>query len=129
MSYALYGLDKCDTCAKARRWLDRHDVTYRFIDYRAQRPEPDTLRDWARQIGGWDKLVNKGGPTWRNLLPQRKSPASDAEWTLLIREHPPLLRRPLVLRDAALLGVGFNERQFAGWFAGAAPKPPPRAAG
>ncbi|EQD63926.1 ArsC family protein [mine drainage metagenome] len=67
MSYTMYGLDKCDTCAKARRWLDRHDVTYRFIDYRAQRPEPDTLRDWARQIGGWDKLVNKGGPTWRNL--------------------------------------------------------------
>jgi Spx/MgsR family transcriptional regulator len=115
MSVILYGLDNCDTCRKARNWLDRHGIAHSFIDYRAQRPEPDTLRDWARQIGGWDKLVNKSGPTWRNLLPQRKNPAADAEWTLLIREHPPLLRRPLVLRGDALLGVGFNERLFGNW--------------
>ncbi len=116
MSIVLHGLPNCDSCRKARNWLDRKGIAYRFVDYRAQRPEPETLRDWARQAGGWDKLINKSGTTWRTLLPQRKQPASDPEWTLLIREHPALLRRPLVLRDDALLGCGFSDRQFGGWF-------------
>ena len=116
MNITLYGLPNCDTCRKARNWLDRHGIGYAFVDYRAQRPEPNTLRDWARQVGGCDKLVQKSGPTWRNLLPQRKSPSSDPEWTLLIREHPALLRRPLVLREGALLGTGFSDQRFSGWF-------------
>ena len=120
MSIMLYGLPNCDTCRKARNWLDRHGIGHAFVDYRAQRPEPDTLRDWARQAGGWDKLVNKSSPTWRNLLPQRRNPQSDPEWTLLIREHPALLRRPLVLREGALLGTGFSDQRFGGWFGGGA---------
>lgn len=116
MNYILYGLDKCDTCRKARNWLDRQGIVFDFVDCRMQRPEPETLRGWASQGGGWEKLVNKAGTTWRNLLPQRRSPGSDAEWTLLIREYPGLLRRPVVVRDGMLLGVGFNDRQFKVWF-------------
>ena len=113
----LQGLPNCDTCRKARHWLDRHGLEHVFVDYRAQRPEPGTLRDWAGRAGGWTQLVNKTGPTWRNLLPQRKDPQSDPEWTLLIREYPALLRRPVALRDEIFLGVGFSDRQFATWFA------------
>ena len=116
----LYGLDKCDTCRKARNWLQRHGIAHTFVDYRQQRPEPEILRDWARQAGGWEQLLNKSSPTWRNLLPQRRNPQSDPEWTLLIREHPALLRRPLVLRDGALLGTGFSDQRFGGWFGGGA---------
>ena len=35
MSVTLYGLTTCDTCRKARNWLDRFEVAYTFIDYRA----------------------------------------------------------------------------------------------
>ena len=31
----LYGLPTCDTCRKARNWLDRFGVAYAFVDYRA----------------------------------------------------------------------------------------------
>ena len=33
----LYGLDNCDTCKKARNWLERFGVEHAFVDYRDDR--------------------------------------------------------------------------------------------
>lgn len=108
----LYGLSNCDTCKKARNWLARFDVPYRFVDYRAEPVPAATLKAWAQQLGGWDKLVNKAGATWRNLLPQRKNPSSDPEWTLLLKEYPALIKRPVVVRDGGEPSVGFSDNAF-----------------
>jgi Spx/MgsR family transcriptional regulator len=108
----LYGLPNCDTCRKARNWLGRFEVPHEFIDYRASPLAPATLKAWAQQLGGWEALVNKSSTTWRNLLPQRKNPGSDPEWTLLLREHPALVRRPVVVLDDASVSVGFSDNGF-----------------
>jgi Spx/MgsR family transcriptional regulator len=108
----IYGLTTSDTCRKARNWLDRFDVPYGFVDYRAN-PVPATmLKAWAQQLGGWEKLVNKSSTTWRNLLPQRKNPGSDPEWTLLLKEYPALVRRPVVVQDDGAVSVGFSDNGF-----------------
>jgi Spx/MgsR family transcriptional regulator len=107
----LYGLPNCETCRKARRWLDRFGVAYTFVDYRADPVAPATLKAWAAQLGGWDALVNRASTTWRKLLPQRKQPASDPEWTLLLREYPALVRRPVVVQDGQV-SVGFSDNAF-----------------
>ncbi len=112
MTVTLYGLKTCDTCRKARKWLDRFDVDYEFVDYRAVPVPAATLKDWAAQAGGWEKLINKSSTTWRNLLPQRKNPGSDPEWTLLIKEHPALVRRPVVQQDDGSISVGFSDNGF-----------------
>ena len=117
MPITVYGLDKCDTCTKARNWLDRHAIDVDFIDYCAQPIAAAMLKEWAPQLGGWEKLVNRSGTTWRNLPGSRKSPASAAEWTLLLKEYPVLIRRPLVvLEDGAVL-QGFSHHLFEKTFA------------
>lgn len=108
----LYGLPNCDTCKKARNWLTRFGVEHVFVDYRAQPAPATTLKEWAQQVGGWEKLVNKSSTTWRNLLPQRKNPASDPEWTLLLKEYPALIRRPVVLQGDGSVSVGFTDNGF-----------------
>lgn len=108
----LYGLDNCDTCKKARNWLKRFGVEHEFIDYRANRVVPDVLKHWAAQLGGWDKLVNRASTTWRNLPDTRKAPHSDPEWTLLIKEYPTLVKRPVVLTDDGMVSVGFTDNGF-----------------
>jgi Spx/MgsR family transcriptional regulator len=108
----LFGLDACDTCRKARNWLTRAGVEHRFVDYRAERVEAATLKDWAAQLGGWDKVVNKASTTWRSLPDARKSPGSDPEWTLLIKEHPALVKRPVVVMPDGTVGVGFTDNGF-----------------
>ena len=108
----VYGLESCDTCRKARNWLKRAGVEHEFVDYRAQRVEPATLKQWAQQLGGWDKLVNKVSTTWRNLPEGRKSPGSDPEWTLLVKEHPAIVKRPVVVMPDGAVGIGFTDNGF-----------------
>jgi Spx/MgsR family transcriptional regulator len=112
MSATLYGLTTCDTCRKARNWLDRFEVAYTFVDYRASPVPAATLKAWAQHLGGWEKLVNKSSTTWRNLLPQRKNPGSDPEWTLLLKEYPALVRRPVVVQGDGSMSVGFTDNGF-----------------
>ena len=108
----LYGLDNCDTCRKARKWLDRFGIAHTFIDYRANKPEPEVLVEWAAQAGGFELLVNKSSTTWRQLPDNRKAAGSDAEWKLLLREHPQLIRRPVVVTDDGVISQGFSDNGF-----------------
>ena len=47
--------------------------------------------------------------TWRNLPPEKKQPASDAEWLKLIAEYAALVRRPVFVLDEDVW-VGFREK-------------------
>jgi Spx/MgsR family transcriptional regulator len=111
----VYGLDACSTCDKARKWLDREQLAHCFVDYRKQPIPGDTLKAWAKTLG-WEKLVNRASMTWRGLPVERKSPASNAEWLLLVRDHPALIRRPLVALPDGRVSVGFTDKLFAGLF-------------
>lgn len=108
----IYGLKNCDTCRKARKWLDRFGIGHAFIDYRDERPQPDTLVEWADKLGGFEAMVNKSSTTWRQLPENRKAAASDAEWKLLLREYPQLIRRPVVVTDDGTVTQGFSDNAF-----------------
>jgi Spx/MgsR family transcriptional regulator len=116
MTATLYGLANCDTCRKARKWLDRFGIAYRFVEYRDERQSPETLLAWRDALGGWDAMVNKSSTTWRNLPPNRKTPESDAEWKLLLREHPQLIRRPVVVTGDGVVTQGFSDNGFKARF-------------
>lgn len=112
----LHGLGGTDACRKACAWLERFGHAYRFVDLQRERPAPETLQQWAQAAGGWDALVDRSGRAWKQLLPQRRDPQSDPEWTLLIREHPGVLRQPVaVLADGGVLAGftgGLYEKRF-----------------
>lgn len=108
----LYGLKNCDTCKKACNWLDRFGIAHAFVDYRDHPQPPATLVEWKEQLGGWDLMINKSSTTWRNLSPHRKTPGSDSEWKLLLREYPQLIRRPLVVTDDGTVTQGFSDNGF-----------------
>ena len=112
MTTTIHGLKNCDTCRKAMKWLDRFGVAYTFVDYREDKPAPEALVEWAGQAGGFDALVNKSSTTWRQLPDNRKSPESDAEWKLLLREYPQLVRRPVVVTDDGGFSQGFSDNGF-----------------
>ena len=112
----LYGLSNCDTCKKARNWLQRFGVAHDFVDYRDVRQPAATLADWAKQAGGWDALINNSSTTWRTLPPMRKGPGSDAEWQLLLKEYPQLIRRPVVVADDGTMTQGFSDNGFKARF-------------
>lgn len=112
MSVRLYGLANCDTCRKARSWLTRFSIEHAFTDYRDERIDPAVLTQWAEQLGGWDALINRASTTWRNLPPNRKQPGSDAEWRLLLKEYPQLIKRPVTVTGDGVVSVGFKDALY-----------------
>ena len=108
----LYGLKNCDTCRKARKWLDRFGIAHAFVDYRDEKPSPETLVEWAGKLGGFEAMVNRSSTTWRELPAQRKAAGTDAEWKLLLREYPQLIRRPLVVTADGAISQGFSDNGF-----------------
>lgn len=112
MAVTVYGLGTCDTCRKARNWLKRFGIAHDFVDYREQRIEPATLKAWSVQLGGFDRLINRASTTWRNLPEARRTPGSDPEWQLLLREHPALVKRPVLVTADGTVSVGFTDKAW-----------------
>lgn len=107
----IYGLKNCDTCRKARKWMDGKDADYRFADLRADGFTRDDLRRWVETVG-WETLLNRRGTTWRGLDDNAKN-ISDAEAaTALMAEHPALMKRPIFDFGSSVI-VGFAAAQQA----------------
>ena len=111
---SLYGLNRCSSCVKARKWLEDQGVKVAFTDYRDAPLPGESLLKWSQELGGWEKLVNRASMTWRNLPQDRKAPASDNEWLQLIAEFPTLVRRPLAIWPDQTVTVGFSEKEISG---------------
>lgn len=116
MTTTLYGLTQCDTCRKAQAWLTRFGVAHRFVDSRATPIDPALLVAWKEALGGWEAMINKSSTTWRQLPETRKQPGSDAEWKLLLREYPALIRRPVVVTEDGVVSQGFSDNGFKSRF-------------
>ncbi len=110
VSVTVYGLPRCGTCVKALAWLKRHAIAHTFVDYREQRITPELLCAWSAQLG-WNAMINRASTSWRELPAARRNPGSDPEWTLLLREHPTLLKRPVLVRDGQVT-LGFSDRLY-----------------
>lgn len=112
----LYGLQQCQTCKKALLWLKRHGISACLHDYR-QHPLPsEQVKHWADQLGGYAAIINRSSTTWRQLPTVRQSPATAAQWALLLREYPQLIRRPVVVEDDLRMYQGFSDHGFATFF-------------
>ena len=112
----LYGIRNCDTVKKARQWLDDHQLAYTFHDFKTQGVPPGRLDHWLSQAG-WETLLNRKGTTWRKLDAARQAAVTDAASAIaLMLEQPSVIRRPVLLRGAALR-VGFDAEDWAALFA------------
>lgn len=113
----LYGLKQCDSCRRARRLLDELGVTYRFVDVRADATDQQghldntLLTQWMNAVP-WETLVNRRSTTWRQLdAADREGLDADKARTLL-RQHPTLLKRPLLMTEHDVT-VGIDEARYA----------------
>ncbi|WNC73773.1 ArsC family reductase [Thalassotalea psychrophila] len=106
----LYGIHNCDTVKKAKSWLEKNNINYKFHDLRKDGLN-DSLLDSIVAKSSWDLLINKRSTTFRSLSDEVKNnlTADIAKQTVL--EQPTLLKRPL-LEINAQLHLGFKPAQY-----------------
>lgn len=114
----MYGLSPkvCDTIKKARRWLDEHQVEYRFHDYRVDGLDADLLQTFIDALG-WEALLNTRGTTWRKLDESLRLTINNAQTAAsLMLEMPAIIKRPLLCAPGKPMLLGFNESSYAKFF-------------
>jgi arsenate reductase (glutaredoxin) len=111
MSITIYGIKNCDTMKKARAWLDSHDVTYSFHDYKTEGIERERLVRWVKEVG-WEALLNRAGTTFRKLDDADKQALGETKAITLMLAQPSMIKRPVLDLGGTLL-VGFKPEIYA----------------
>ena len=100
----VYGLKNCDTCRKARQWLDGKGIAHRFHDVRADGLDQRTVAGWVKELG-FEPLLNTRGTTWRGLPEAARENVDQVKATTLMHQHPALIKRPVFdLGNKRLIG-------------------------
>jgi Spx/MgsR family transcriptional regulator len=110
MTLKVYGLSKCSTCQKAIDWLDGKKIRHSFSDVKDNPITKEQVAKWSKALGGWEKMINKAGYTWRGLPPSKTADLTETKAVALAVENPSLIRRPLIERKDGSVSVGFSKK-------------------
>ncbi len=104
----VFGIKTCDTCRKARKWLDENGKPYQWQDLREQPVDAQRLQRWLDELGP-EQLINRRSTSWRQLdEATRTRVMNPATATAVIEQHPTLIKRP-VFETGDRVMVGFSE--------------------
>ncbi|MEM9253967.1 MAG: ArsC family reductase [Pseudomonadota bacterium] len=111
----LYGIKNCDTVKKARQWLDKHGVEYRFHDVREDGLSKKQVADWVSELG-WETLINKRSASWKQLDASDRETMSASRAVEAVIAQPTLIKRPL-LDTGGERHTGFSSDRYFQLFA------------
>ena len=106
----LYGLRKCTTCQKAVAWLDGKKRPYHFTDVKEEGVTAAQVAKWVKAVGGWEKLINRAGYTWRGLKPSETAGLTEEKAITLAVKYPSLIRRPFIEHKDGVVTTGFADK-------------------
>src|SRR6185312_3773191 len=112
----IYGIKNCDTMKKARAWLEKNGVEYKFHDYNTAGIERALLEKWEKKLG-WETLINRAGQTFRKLPPKDRKVTGAKKALALMLKQPSMIKRPVLDVGGGKLLVGFKPESYEAAFA------------
>lgn len=112
---ALYGIKSCDTCRRARKWLDNAGIDYSWVDVREDGVSRERLESWREALGD-AALLNKRSKTWRDFNAHQRA-AAEADPIPVLVAHPTLIKRPILETSRETL-AGFSAARYETALAG-----------
>ncbi|MFT8703881.1 arsenate reductase family protein [Bifidobacterium aquikefiricola] len=103
----------CSTCAKARVWLNDHDIPFNERDIKGDNPSASELKSWW-EISGLPlkRFFNTSGQAYRSLNMKDRLPRMSSEEALeVLASNGMLVKRPIVVSANNIL-VGFRPEQW-----------------
>ena len=111
-SVMLYGIANCDTVKGARAWLTDHGVSHQFHDFKKQGVPLLQVNQWIA-AAGWEKLLNRRGPTWRKLDEATQARVVDAASAVAVMAaNSSVIKRPVVQWPGGQITVGFDAQAW-----------------
>lgn len=107
----MYAIANCDTVKKARAFLEKNNVDYRFVDFKKSPPTPEQIKRWAEHFG--ELPVNKKGTTYKKYKDGYET-LSTAEKIKFLIENTSMIKRPVLEKDKNTIAIGFDVDHYAG---------------
>jgi Spx/MgsR family transcriptional regulator len=109
-----YWYSKCDTCRRAKKWLEAKGKKFQEIDITLNPPKLDELNTYLKRSGKELKdFLNRSGVQYRALNMKEKVKSLPPEKILaMLAKEGRLIKRPIVT-DGNKVTVGFDETDFA----------------
>ena len=108
MELKVYGIKNCNTMKKTFDFLEGEGIVYEFTDYKKSAPDAGLLVKFADKVG-FEKLINKKGMTYRQLLEEEKAQLeSKNEALALLSKKSSMIKRPIVQFPDGSLVLGFE---------------------
>lgn len=101
----LYGISNCDTVRKAQKFLQAHNIDYKFHDIRKDGLTNDLIEHWISKVS-YPLLINTRSTTWKNITDQQREAIENKDFALLI-EYCTIIKRP-ILDTGENIHLGFN---------------------
>lgn len=103
----------CDTCKKARKWLEDRGHTFEVRDIKGDKPTLEELQRWQEKSGlPLRRFWNTSGLQYKSLNLKDRLPEMGAEEQLaLLSSDGMLVKRPLLIGDDFVL-VGFKQDEW-----------------
>ncbi|KAA5533462.1 ArsC family reductase [Taibaiella lutea] len=110
--YTLYGIPNCDSVKKARTFLEANSIPYTFHDYKKEGISKAKLTQWSKQLG-WENLINKNSTTWKELDEAIKNDVTTQAAAInVMMEYTSAIKRPIIMKDDAIVAIRFNEAEY-----------------
>jgi arsenate reductase len=104
--------DACDTCRKARKWLESKGISHTVCPIVSAPPTLTELRAWVPASGvGLRKWLNTSGQSYRALGKAAVDAASDETLLSWLAADGKLVKRPVLVRGETVL-VGFDPARW-----------------
>jgi arsenate reductase len=112
MALKFYGYKNCDTCRKAKKFLEKSSVKFTDIEITENPPSVSSLKLALKNEIPLKKLFNTSGLVYREMNIKEKLPKmSEKEALDLLAKNGKLIKRPFVT-DGKTVTVGFKEDVF-----------------
>ncbi|MBM7650903.1 transcriptional regulator SpxA [Neobacillus cucumis] len=107
----LYTTPSCGSCRKAKAWFEEHQIAYIERNILANPLTVDEIKSILRLTEeGTSEIISTNSKTFQELNINIESLPLN-EFYQLIKEHPKMLRRPIIL-DEKRLQVGYNDEEI-----------------
>ncbi len=107
----LYWLPNCDTCQKAKKFLDAKGVEISLLhNLKQDNLKRKEIENLAQMIGGVDLMFSRRAIKYREMGLNKRE-VSETEMLDLITSDYTFVKRPVLVRNGKAI-AGFSEKSF-----------------
>jgi Spx/MgsR family transcriptional regulator len=107
----IFGIKNCDTMAKAFKWLDEHDLSYHFHNYKTDGIDKTTMENWLK-TKALNEIINTKSTTFKSLSDEEKEQILDTKkYFSVVSQNTSVIKRPILIYKNKVL-VGFNVSDY-----------------